>query len=172
MYDHADWTRNGEDAHLEEPFYSSELLVDEMIQFIDSNQADGQPFFGYLSFLAVHAPVQAPKEFTDLYLETYNEGWSALRDSRHDSAVRIGLVPEDSDRVTHDFIDDWDSLSEEEQLFEAKRMAVYAGMVSAMDYNIGRLLDYLEETGQLDNTLIIFTSDNGPEFNAYRDSSI
>ena len=172
LYDHAGWTRDGEDVHLEEPFYSSELLVDEMIQFIDSNQADGQPFFGYLSFLAVHAPVQAPKEFTDRYLEIYNEGWSALRDSRHDSAVRIGLVPEDSDRVTHDFIDDWDSLSEEEQLFEAKRMAVYAGMVSAMDYNIGRLLDYLEETGQLDNTLIIFTSDNGPEFNAYRDSSI
>jgi len=172
LYDHADWTRNGEDVHLEEPFYSSELLVDEMIGFIDSNLSDGQPFFSYLSFLAVHAPVQAPKEFTDRYLETYNEGWSALRDSRHDSAVRIGLVPEDSDRVTHDFIDDWDTLSEEEQQFEAKRMAVYAGMVSAMDYNIGRLLDYLEESGQLDKTVIIFTSDNGPEYSNYPDPAI
>ena len=172
LYDHADWTRDGQEVHLEEPFYSSELLVDEMIGFIDSNQADGQPFFGYLSFLAVHAPVQAPKEFTDRYLETYNEGWSALRESRHASAISIGLVPEGSDRVNHDFIDDWDGLSEEEQQFEAKRMAVYAGMASAMDYNIGRFLDYLEESGQLDNTVIIFTSDNGPEYSGYPDSSI
>ncbi len=169
LYDHADWTRDGEEVQLEEPFYSSELLVDEMIGFIDSNLSDGQPFFSYLSFLAVHAPVQAPKEFTDLYLETYSEGWSTLRNSRHDSAIGIGLVPEGSSRVEHDFIDDWDALSEEEQQFEAKRMAVYAGMVSAMDYNIGRLLDYLEETGQLDNTIIIFTSDNGPEYVAYPD---
>ena len=172
LYDHADWTRDGEEVHLKEPFYSSELLVDEMIQFIDSNQSDGQPFFGYLSFLAVHAPVQAPKAFTDRYLETYNEGWSALRESRHASAISIGLVPEGSDRVDHDFIDDWDGLSEEEQQFEAKRMAVYAGMASAMDYNIGRLLEYLEESGQLDNTVIIFTSDNGPEYSAYPDASI
>ncbi len=172
LYDHAGWTRNGDAVHLEEPFYSSELLVDEMIGFIDSNLADGQPFFSYLSFLAVHAPVQAPQEFTDRYLETYSEGWSALRESRHDSAISIGLVPEGSARVEHDFIDDWDALSEEEQQFEAKRMAVYAGMVSAMDDNIGRLLDYLEESGQLNNTIIIFTSDNGPEFNIYPDSSI
>lgn len=167
LYDHADWTRDGEEVQLEEPFYSSELLVDEMIGFIDSNLSDGQPFFSYLSFLAVHAPVQAPKEFTDRYLDTYTEGWSALRNSRHDSAISIGLVPEGSELVDHDFIDDWDALSEEEQRFEAKRMAVYAGMVSAMDYNIGRLLDYLEESGQLDNTVIIFTSDNGPEYSSY-----
>ena len=172
LYDHADWTRDGKKVQLEEPFYSSELLVDEMIGFIDSNLSDGQPFFSYISFLAVHAPVQAPKEFTDPYLETYNEGWSALRKSRHDSAVSIGLVPEGSEMVSHDFVDDWDALSEEEQRFAAKRMAVYAGMASAMDYNIGRLLDYLEESGQLDNTIIIFTSDNGPEYGVYSDSQI
>lgn len=172
LYDHADWTRDGKEVQLEEPFYSSELLVDEMIGFIDSNLSDGQPFFSHISFLAVHAPVQAPKEFTDPYLETYNEGWSALRKSRHDSAVSIGLVPEGSEMVSHDFIDDWDALSEEEQRFAAKRMAVYAGMASAMDYNIGRLLDYLEESGQLDNTIIIFTSDNGPEYGVYSDSQI
>ena len=172
LYDHADWTRDGQEVQLEEPFYSSELLVDEMIGYIDSNLSDGQPFFSYLSFLAVHAPVQAPKDFTDNYMDIYNNGWDALRNSRHDSAVSIGLVPKDSARVAHDFIDDWDALSEEEQQFEAKRMAVYAGMVSAMDYNIGRLLDHLEEKGQLDNTVIIFTSDNGPEYSAYPEPSI
>ena len=172
LYDHAHWTRDGKEVQLEETFYSSELLVDEMIGYIDSNLSDGQPFFSYLSFLAVHMPVQAPKEFTDRYLETYNEGWSALRNSRHESAVDIGLVPGGSDRVEHDFIDDWDALSEEEQRFEAKRMAVYAGMVSAMDDNIGRRLDYLEERGQLDNSVIIFTSDNGPESGSLNESAI
>ncbi|MEM7800483.1 MAG: sulfatase-like hydrolase/transferase, partial [Chloroflexota bacterium] len=158
LYDHAHWTRDGKVVELEEPFYSSELLVDEMIGFIDSNLDDGDPFFSYLSFLAVHVPVQAPQEFTDPYLQTYSEGWPALRSARHESAMRIGLVPDGSDRVEHDFIDDWDTLSEEEQRFEAKRMAVYAGMVSAMDHNIGRLIDYLEKEGELDNTIFIFTS--------------
>jgi arylsulfatase/uncharacterized sulfatase len=163
MYDHAHWTRDGEEVQLDEPFYSSELLVDEMIGFIDSNLDDGQPFFAYVSFLAVHIPVQAPKEYTDMYMETYVDGWEALRDTRHAAAIDIGLVP-DSDRVTHDFVDDWASLSEEEQRFEAKRMAVYAGMVTAMDYHVGRLINYLEEEGELDNTIFIVASDNGAEY--------
>jgi arylsulfatase A-like enzyme len=172
MYDHAHWTRDGEEIQLEEPFYSSELIVDEMIDFIDSNREDGQPFFSFVSFLAVHAPVQSPKEFTDLYQETYEEGWHALRASRHDRAIEIGLVPDGTQRVEHAFLDNWDELGEKERRFEAKRMAVYAGMASAMDHHIGRLLDYLEESDQLENTVFIFTSDNGPEFNIYPMSSI
>ncbi|MCK8061699.1 MULTISPECIES: arylsulfatase [unclassified Fusibacter] len=172
MYDHAHWTKDGKEIQLEAPFYSSELLVDEMIGFIDSNMDDGKPFFSYVSFLAVHMPVQAPEEFTDMYLETYEEGWTALRDSRYGSAKEIGLVPKDSDMLHHDFIDDWDDLSEEEKEFEAKRMAVYAGMVSAMDYNVGRLIDYLEAVGQLENTIFIITSDNGPDGASMADSEI
>jgi arylsulfatase/uncharacterized sulfatase len=145
--------------------------VDEMIGFIDSNLDDGQPFFAYVSFLAVHIPVQAPKEYTDMYMETYVDGWEALRDTRHAAAIDIGLVP-DSDRVTHDFVDDWASLSEEEQRFEAKRMAVYAGMVTAMDYHVGRLINYLEEEGELDNTIFIVTSDNGAEYSYLRPGDI
>jgi arylsulfatase A-like enzyme len=164
MYDHAHWTRDGKEVQLEEPFYSSELLVDEMIQFIDSNITDGKPFFSFVSFLAVHIPVQAPKEYTDRYLNTYKNGWGELRASRHASALDIGLVPKGTERVEHPFIENWDTLSEAEKKFEAKRMAVYAGMISAMDHHIGRLLDYLEKRGQIDNTIFIFTSDNGPEY--------
>ncbi|MBU0937219.1 MAG: arylsulfatase [Spirochaetes bacterium] len=164
VYDHANWTRDGKPTQLEEPLYSSELLVDEMISYIESNQGDGQPFFSYLSFLAVHLPMQAPREFTERYIETYADGWEKLRESRHAGTIAAGLVPADSQRVEHDFIDDWDALSETDKRLESKRMAVYAGMVSAMDFHIGRLLDYLEASGELDNTVIIFTSDNGPEF--------
>jgi arylsulfatase/uncharacterized sulfatase len=165
MYDHAHWTRNGEETQLDEPFYLSELLVDEMIGYIDSNIADGEPFFSYLSFLAVHTPVQAPKEYTDIYRDTYNNGWSELRNTRYETALDIGLLPESTELRQHEFIDDWDLLSDEEKQFEAKRMAVYAGMITAMDEQIGRLLDYLEETGELENTIFIITSDNGPEYN-------
>jgi arylsulfatase A-like enzyme len=172
MYDHAHWTRDGKEVQLKAPFYSSELLVDEMIQFIDSNVADGKPFFSFVSFLAVHAPVQAPREYTARYLNTYKNGWDDVRASRHDSALDIGLVPKGTERVEHPFIENWDALSEAEKKFEAKRMAVYAGMTSAMDHHIGRLLDYLEESSQIDNTILIFTSDNGPEPNIYPDRAI
>ncbi len=163
IYEDAHWTRDGREIRLEEPFYSSELLVDEMIGFIDSNRADGEPFFSYLSFLAVHVPVQAPAEFTDRYLKTYEGGWGELRAARHQSAIDIGLVPPGTERITHDFIDNWDDLSEEEKRFDAKRMAVYAGMTTAMDHHIGRLMDHLEDIGELENTVFVFTSDNGPE---------
>jgi len=170
IYDHAHWTKNGEEIQLDEPFYSSELIVDEMIGYIDANITDGEPFFSYLSFLAVHTPVQAPEEYTNLYRDTYMDGWSELRNARYEAALDIGLLPESTDLVRHEFIDDWDLLSEEEKQFEAKRMAVYAGMITAMDEQIGRLLDYLEEIGELDNTIFVITSDNGPEYNTIPDS--
>ncbi len=163
IYDRPFWTRNGVETDLEEPFYTSELFVDEMIEFIDSNLGDGQPFFSYVSFMAVHVPVQAPREFTELYQDTYTGGWEEVRASRHQGAIDAGAVPEGTQRLTHDFIEDWDSLSPGEQEFAARRMAVYAGMLTAMDHHIGRLIAYLEEVGELDNTVFIFTSDNGPE---------
>ena len=169
VYHDAHWTRDGKEIRLDEPFYSSELLVDEMIGFIDSNLDDDQPFFSYLSFLAVHVPVQAPAEFTDQYADTYEQGWEHLRETRHQRALDIGLVAPRSDRVTHDFIESWDDLTGREQEFEAKRMAVYAGMASAMDHHIGRLLDYLEDVGELENTVFIVTSDNGPELTVVPD---
>lgn len=172
IYDHAHWTRNGEEIQLDQPFYSSELIVDEMIEYIDSNLDDNQPFFSYVSFLAVHMPVQAPAEYTDMYMETYVDGWEALRNARHESAMSIGLVPESTQRVTHEFLDDWDVLSESEQAYEAKRMAVYAGMVTAMDDQIGRLVEYLDQVGELENTIFIITSDNGPEYSFLPEASI
>ena len=172
LYDHAHWTRDGKEVQLEEPFYSSELLVNEMIQFIDSNLIDGKPFFSFVSFLAVHDPVQAPGEYTDRYLNTYKNGWGELRAARHDRALEIGLVPKGTERVDHTFIEYWDALTEKEQQFEAKRMAVYAGMISAMDHHIGRLLDYLEKKGQIGNTIFIFTSDNGPAHGIMPDNVI
>ena len=163
IYEKANWYADGKPAQLPDDFYSSRFLVDKVIEFIDSNQSDGQPFLAYLPFQAVHIPVQAPQEFVDSYMKTYDQGWSQLRQERLKQAVQLGLVPPETAMVTMSTTADWEALSEPEKRYQAKRMAVYAGMVEAMDFHIGRLMDYLRANGQYDNTIFIFTSDNGSE---------
>ena len=163
IYEKANWFADGEPHTLPEDFYSSRYLIDKTIEFIDGNLADGRPFFAYVSFQAVHIPVQAPQEFIDRYMGVYDEGWHALRERRHQRAIEIGLVPEDAGRVHMPSTRDWDLLSPERQRYEAKRMAVYAGMIEAMDFHISRLITYLKEQGVYENTVFVFTSDNGAE---------
>ena len=110
----------------------------------------------------MHIPLQAPEEFTEKYIGSYREGWHALRKKRQNAVKDLGLIPASSPMKRMATTDDWDNLSEEEKRYNDKRMAVYAGMVDAMDNHIGRLIQYLKESGQYDNTVIIFTSDNGP----------
>lgn len=163
IYDQANWFADGEPTTLPDDFYSSAFLVDKTIEFIDADLADGQPFFAYLPFQAVHIPVQAPAAFTERYLGVYDAGWDALRAARRDRAVDLGLVPEDTAMVRMDSTGAWAALSEDRKRFEAKRMAVYAGMLEAMDFHLGRLFAYLQAKGAFENTIIVFTSDNGPE---------
>lgn len=163
IYKKANWFADGERFDLPKDFYSSRFLIDKTIEFIDSNRGDGQPFFAYVPFQAVHIPVQAPMEFTDKYAGVYAAGWDELRARRQARAQQLGIVPAGSAMVRMSTTSDWDSFSAEEQRYHARRMAVYAGMVDAMDHHIGRLIDYLKSTGQYDNTVFIFTSDNGSE---------
>ncbi len=163
IYDEANWFADGERFELPEDFYSSRFLIDKTIEFIDRNLDDGKPFFAYVPFQAVHMPVQAPGEYIDRYMGVYDNGWDALREARLARAVEIGLLPEKVPMVHMASTGDWDALSPERKRYEAKRMAVYAGMIEAMDHQIGRLLAYLRERGELDHTIFIFTSDNGPE---------
>jgi len=163
IYDEANWFADGERFELPEDFYSSRFLIDKTIEFIDSNLDDGKPFFAYVPFQAVHIPVQAPQEFIDRYMGVYDEGWDVLRDSRRQRAIEVGLVPENVDMIRMQSTHDWASLSAERQRYEAKRMAVYAGMIEAMDFHISRLIGYLKAQGVYENTVFVFTSDNGAE---------
>jgi arylsulfatase/uncharacterized sulfatase len=171
IYDKANWYADGAEADMPSDFYSSELLVDTMIDFIASNREDGQPFFAYLPFQAVHIPVQAPQEFIDRYMGVYDRGWDSLRQARLQRAVALGVVPEGIGTVTMPTTEDWDALSDEQKRYQAKSMAVYAGMVEAMDFHMGRLLDYLREIDEYDNTLFVFTSDNGSEASGPADAT-
>ncbi|WP_415242348.1 arylsulfatase [Zhongshania sp.] len=163
LYDQANWFADGERYTLPEDFYSSRFLVDKMIEFIDGNRQDGKPFLAYLPFMAVHSPVQAPQEYIDRYMGVYDSGWDALRQQRKERATALGIVPAGIPMVRMPTTDEWDNLTNEERRYQSKRMAVYAGMIEAMDFHIGRLIEYLKETGLYDNTVFIFTSDNGAE---------
>ena len=168
IYDQANWFADGERFTLPQDFYSSRFLVDKMIEFIDSNLPntgvqDNRPFFAYLPFMAVHSPVQAPQQYIDRYMGVYDSGWDALRQQRKERAEALGIVPKNTSMVRMKTTAEWDALSEDDKRYQAKRMAVYAGMIEAMDFHIGRLIEFLKARGQYDNTIFIFTSDNGSE---------
>lgn len=162
-YPDVSWYEDGEPIRLPEDFYSSRNLVDEMIRYIDEGDAD-RPFFGFLSLQAVHIPVQAPAEFIDRYNGVFDAGWDALREERWRRTIDLGLVPESTTLApVHADHRAWNDLSPEEQAIAAREMQVNAGMIEAADFHIGRLLDHLEATGELDRTIVVVTSDNGPE---------
>ncbi len=151
------------ELQLPSDFYSSKFYADKMISYIDQNAADGRPFFGYLAFQAVHQPHQAPAEFTARYISTYQAGWTAISEFRYQRMVDLGLMPPGLKMVRAPIVQDWDSLPPDEQRINAKHMAVYAGMPEYMDMTIGRVLDHLKSKGMLDNTVVVFMSDNGGE---------
>lgn len=157
------YRRNGE--RLEElpgDFYSSKDYTSALIEFIDGNRGDGQPFFGYLSYTAPHDPLHAPADYIAKYRGMYDDGWDELAQRRLTSLQELGLVPADVDEFPPNFMKrDWDSLSDDEKRVAARDMEVYAAMVEYMDMSIGRLFDYLRENGLYDDTLIVFFSDNG-----------
>ena len=119
-----------------------------------------KPFFLFLSYTAPHDPLMAWEEDIEKYKDRYRDGYEAIRKQRFEKQKDLGVLPKKTvlSKAAHV---DWDLLSEEEKKTESRTMAVYAAMIDRLDQNIGRLLNKLEKQGKLNNTLIIFTSDNG-----------
>lgn len=164
-YKEAPWFKNGKPTELPENFYSSEFIIDEMINYIDSGEND-KPFFSYISFQAQHIPLQVPKEFTNRYLKMYEQGWDILRNKRLSAVRDKGLFPADKPIVDSlSSFRNWDDVGDQEKKLLIKSAAVFAGMLNAMDFHIGRLVNHLKENNLFDNTIFIITSDNGPEGN-------
>ncbi len=163
-YTSADWYEDGKLSKLPDDFYSSKFMVDQMMAYLERDKSRSEPFFAYIGFQALHIPVQAPRELTAHYAGVYDGGWEALRQARWQRAQERGLIPRDAPLApAHDKLRSWDSLDADERALYSKSMAVHAGMLEAMDQHIGRLIAYLKERGQLDNTIFLITSDNGPE---------
>ncbi len=159
------FTRDG--AIVERPAgFSATVYVDEMIRFIeDADRGNrGNPFFGYLAFQAVHWPHHAPDPFLDQSRGLYDEGWQAISEARFEKQRRLGLFNETVTPSTFaDGVPTWKTLPAEIRRDESARMEAYAAMAMAMDDEIGRLVEFLRNSGRLDNTLLLFVSDNGAD---------
>ncbi|KAL9574581.1 hypothetical protein ACKAV7_001446 [Fusarium commune] len=121
-----------------------------------------QPFFAYLPFTAPPWPLQAPRETIEKYKGIYDDGPEALRKRRLANLVELGLISEDSEPAPMT-VELWDKMSPTEKAESARKMEVYAAMVDLIDVNIGRVVDYLDSVDELDNTFVLFMSDNGAE---------
>ncbi len=162
IYANANWFEDGEPIQLPDNFYSSKNIVDKAIEYL-GEEAQAQPFFAYVAFQAVHIPVQAPASYRDKYIGVYDQGWHELRSRRAQGLVDMGILPQLGPVKAIATTPDWNSLTGEAQAFESRGMAVYAGMVDAMDHHIGRLIAHVDAMGEMDNTVFIFLSDNGAE---------
>lgn len=143
-------------------YYNTDAFTDHAIEFVTEAATEhaGQPFFLYLAYTSPHWPLQAPEKYVEHYREYYEQGWDKLRPERLKQVAAAGVVPKDCG-LSKGVAPAWDSLPEEKRREMAHRMALYAGMIEAMDENIGRFLAALEKLGKRDNTLILFLSDNG-----------
>jgi arylsulfatase len=143
-------------------FYSSRSYADFLMEAIRETLGDGKPFLGYLSFTAVHDPLHVPEPWLSKYRGEYDEGYEVLKSARWQAAKDVGIVPQGAELAERpDYIRRWEELSENERAIEARGMEVYAGMLDAMDYHFGRVVSFLKDIGEYDNTIVIFLSDNG-----------
>lgn len=150
--------------NLPDDFYSSDAFADKLIQYLGERKDDDRPFFAYLPFSAPHWPLQAPAEIVEHYRGRYDAGPDALRAERLAKQKALGLL--DAEVSAHPVVaptPEWDALSPQERAFSARTMEVYAAMVERLDWNVGRVIAHLKETGEFDNTFVLFLSDNGAE---------
>lgn len=151
-----------EDPRVKPPWYGSDLWTEQGIRFIDEALAEKKPFFFYLAHTAPHFPCMAPEATIAKYRGRFMKGWDALREERYARQIESGLVePGWKLESRPDNIPAWDSLPPKEQKRYDDMMAIYAAMIDEIDKNVGKLVAALRERGQLDNTLIMFLSDNG-----------
>jgi arylsulfatase len=142
-------------------FYYTDAISDSAATFIRQHEED-TPFFLYVAHTAPHWPLHAFEEDIAKYEGRYDAGWDELREERYSRLLEMGLLDPSSPLSERDEqVPSWQSLSDQEQAWYARAMEVYAAQVDRMDQGIGRVLDALEQTGQMDNTLIVFLSDNG-----------
>ncbi|WP_327301787.1 arylsulfatase [Streptomyces goshikiensis] len=148
----------------QEGYHLTEDLVERAMSFIaDAKQvAPDKPFFLNLCPGATHAPHHVPKEWADRYRGRFDDGWDAYREQTFARQKQLGVVPADARLSPRDpDVPTWESLSPEARRLAARMMEVYAGFLSHTDHHLGRLVDFLKETGEFDNTLIMVVSDNG-----------
>jgi len=148
----------------EDGYHLTEDLVDRSMEFIrdlKSNRPD-RPYLLYLAFGATHAPHQAPPEFIDKYRGQFDAGWDVIREQWYQRQLDMGIIPEGTALAPRNRgVRPWIELTENEQKFAIRLQEAFAGFLDHTDHHIGRLISFLEDMGDLDNTIVFLLSDNG-----------
>ncbi len=183
FFDSSGVTVEGKPHPQSDDFYATEAIGDHAVACLTAHAADhaGTPFFQFVAFTAPHFPLQAPQALISKYRERYRAGWERIRAARHARQLAAGVVAGSISEIERDLgppypfpdalhalgsgeIDrplEWERLTAEQREFQATKMAIHAAMVEAMDGQIGRIIGHLESLGKLDDTFILFASDNG-----------
>ena len=141
-------------------WYTTDVFTNKAIESIDRAVGERKPFFQYLAFNSPHWPLEAHDEVINKYLESYKAGYESLRKQKFERMREMGLVSKNW-KLPESSMPEWETLNDSTKLDSEFRRAIYAAQVEIMDQNIGRLVEHLEKKGILDNTVIIFLSDNG-----------
>ncbi|MFJ7729206.1 arylsulfatase [Neobacillus sp. NPDC097160] len=152
------------DVPEKENYHFSEDIVDRANQFVtdQASISPEKPFFMYLGFGAQHQPVQVPQKYIDMYKGVYDKGWDKIRDERFAKQKELGIIPKDAKLAPlNPGVKPWEQLSADEKKAFTHFQEAYAGFLTHTDGQIGRFIDKLRSVGKLDNTMIVFLSDNG-----------
>lgn len=145
-------------------FHSTNLFVDKLLEFMESNESDARPFFAWFAPTAPHWPLQPHPDWIDRFAGAYDDGFDVLCANRLSGALEAGVLPKNARTDDcHKTESDWSDVAAEKQEMYRRSMELYAAMLAHLDHEFQRLVDYLDETGRLDNTYIIFMNDNGAQ---------
>ena len=149
----------------EHPYYFPDAMADRTIEWLHGVRAQDarKPFFAYYSTGCSHAPHHVAKEWADRYKGQFDQGWDRLREQTFARQKELGVVPADAQLTPRDeAFPAWDDVPDNLKAFYARQMEVYAGYSENADHNVGRVIDAIEDLGELDNTLILWIwGDNG-----------
>jgi len=159
------FTENGRYlTRLPKKYYATKTYTDKMINFIEANRGDGQPFFAYVAHQAPHDPYHLPREWRNRHVAEYDKGWDAIRRERLQRQVELGIMPTDTVLAERMWmVPNATMLAPAARANLGRKMELYAGMMENMDFHIGRLVAYLKKIGEFDNTIFIVFGDNGAE---------
>ena len=149
----------------ENPYYLPDAMADKTIEWLHGVRAQDahKPFFAYFATGCSHAPHHVASEWADKYKGAFDQGWDSLRDEVFARQKALGVVPADTELTPRDeAFPAWDDVPDRLQAYYARQMEVYAGFSENADHNVGRVIDAIDELGELDNTVIIWIwGDNG-----------
>jgi len=145
-------------------YYTGDDWMNQGIRFIKELRESNteKPFFLYVANNAMHAPLQSKPSDMAKYKSKYDKGWTAIRKERYQRQLKMGLIPPDTKLPASDpRSPKWDDTDTANRPLYARHMEAYAAMLDNADQNVGKLVSFLDSIGELDNTIILFSSDNG-----------